>query len=172
MSAPLPDHSQLVRRLLQVEIRTILVKVSLHRYEQNLLLTVLNYRPVTAVLSTGTARVETIVRQQLYSASLIRQNFVYPFELLWFQRKCPYTVSNMAILHHALVHASHGGKSILIALQDSRILVELRKNTSWSFENAISKVVSSRSHFTDSCCNSARFQVVFIRCPTCSADHR
>ncbi len=55
-------------------------------------------------------------------------------------------ISNMAILRHALADADYRGSSVLIALQDSSILVGLRKNTIESFEKALSKVVASFSN--------------------------
>ncbi len=51
----------------------------------------------------------------------------------------------MAILRRALADADYRGSSVLVALEDSTILVGLRKNTIESFEKAVSKVVTSFS---------------------------
>ncbi len=54
-------------------------------------------------------------------------------------------IANMAILRRALADADYRGSSVLVALEDSTILVGLPKNTIESFEKAVLKVVTSFS---------------------------
>ncbi len=54
-------------------------------------------------------------------------------------------IANMAILRRALADADYRGSPVLVALEDSTIVVGLRKNTIESFEKAVSKVVTSFS---------------------------
>ncbi len=49
----------------------------------------------------------------------------------------------MAILRRALADANYGGSSVLIALEDSSIIVGVRKNTIEFLEKALQKVVKS-----------------------------
>ncbi len=54
-------------------------------------------------------------------------------------------IANMAILRRALAHSNYRGSFVLIALEDSSIIVGVRKNTIESVEKALHKVVKSFS---------------------------
>ncbi len=54
-------------------------------------------------------------------------------------------IANMAILRRALADCNYRSSSVLISLEDSSIIVGIRKNTIAAFENAITKVVRSFS---------------------------